>query len=147
MLQHQIHFSLHSMLPTQDPSFLYLVLPTLNTLLETRFVCFVLPTQYEQNRQTYSPCVTITTDTLTAGCTICYITQCKPVMDCLEPEQTGGRWFRDDRITRTDGGVCQNLCLFKILDLSLFLEYHRQLQADVTATAWIFPKISFIHGI
>ena len=30
-------------------------------------------------------------------------------MDCLEPEQTGGRYFRDDRSARTDGGVCQNL--------------------------------------
>jgi len=113
------------MLPTQDTSFLYLVLPTLNTLLTTRFVCFVLPTQHEQNRQTYSSCVTITADKLTTGYTICYITQCKSVMDCLEPEQTGGRYFRDDRWARTDGGVCQNL------RLSLFLEYHRQLQADV----------------
>ncbi len=97
MLQHQIHFPPHSMLPTQDTSFLYLVLPTLNTLLTTRFVCFVLPTQHEQNRRTYSPCVTITTDTLTTGYTICYITQCKLVMDCLRPEQTGGRYFRYDQ--------------------------------------------------
>ena len=55
-------------------------------------------------------------------------------MDCLEPEQTGGRYFRDDRSARTDGGVCQNLDLSKIYAYLIFPQYHRQLQADVMTT-------------
>lgn len=73
---------------------------------------------------------------------MCYITLVKPAMDCLWLGQIGGECFRDDRLARETGGVCQNLYLPKIcihpkfMPTSFFLKYHRQLQADVATTTW-----------
>lgn len=103
-----------NLLQHKTNSFLCLVLPTLNTFPNPCFVCFVLPTQYEQNDLGMLIPLYITTDTLTLLFTICYITIVRRLMDCLLTDSKRGECFPNDRIEPEDGGVCPNFHLLKI---------------------------------